>query len=105
MSEQNNLESNENSLARSKDVFAYNKTRFLGEFVFAAAGVGVDSVSVIYAIVSRNPSKLLATIPGTFAIVLGHNVVHEFKEMKESKVVLAEFEDKVAREKQETREE
>lgn len=105
MSEQNNFESNENSLASPKDVFAYNKTRFLGEFVFVAAGVGIDFVSIIYAIVSRNPSKLLATIPGTFAIVLGHNVTLEYKEMKESKVVLAKFEDKVAREKLETREE
>ncbi len=100
MSELNNLESNENSLARYKAVFAYNKTRFIGDFVFAAAGVITDSISVVYAIVSRNPSKLLATIPGTFSLVLGHNVIREFIEMKESKAILVEFEDKIAKENQ-----
>lgn len=104
--ELNNLESYEKSLAWWQEEVIYNKQQFLSSLAIAGFGLGVDVArSITYSISTRNPAWLGLALVGSMGMAYGCEAVHEFKDVTDSVGTLAVWEDIVAREKQEAREE
>jgi hypothetical protein len=92
------LQSYEKSVAWWKEEVRYNKVQFLSSLGLAAIGLGVDTASITYSIVTRNPLWLLPGVPGTIALACGYDAVNEFKDVRSSTSTLALWEDRLARE-------
>ena len=94
------LQSYEKSVAWWKEEVRYNKIQFLSSLALSTLGLGIDTASITYSIVTRDPLWLFSVVPGTIALACGYDAVNEFKDIKNSTGRLAMFEDKLASETQ-----